>query len=302
MTHWWRAEDTSIDHPKLLKLSDAMFRAWYTLNCVASANGGVLPATDDVAVRLRMKPAKVAEWIARLVTAGLYDNEDGIFKPHNWGKRQYKTDIADPTNAERQRRYRNNKRNAVTRNDGNGVTVKRPEAKSETDTEQSRAEAHTPVDEDLKRKASALAAGVSAHFVSRNQPIPSLDRCLLWLTQGYAVGTVLAAIEAVLRRGKAISTLEYFDGAIKDHHAKAAPTPNLQVISSRVFVEEGTLEWTCHQQEAQRLRGRGTPVTDQRDESGRITGRRGWYFDKKFPDGFNDFGERIPASSEENAA
>jgi hypothetical protein len=132
MSRWWRAEDTSIDHPKLLRLSDAMHRAWYTLMCISSANGGCLPPVDDIALRLRMKPGQVAAWITHLVTAGLFDNDNGTFRPHNWDRRQYKTDVTDPTNAARQKRYRDRHRN-----DSNAVTDKRPETEqrqSITDT------------------------------------------------------------------------------------------------------------------------------------------------------------------------
>ncbi len=132
MSRWWRAEDTSIDHPKLLLLSDAMHRAWYTLMCVASANGGALPPVEHIAARLRMKPGQVAAWITHLVSAGLFDNDDGIFRPHNWNKRQYKTDVTDTTNAERQKRYRNKHRNG-SNGDSNAVTVKRPETETETE-------------------------------------------------------------------------------------------------------------------------------------------------------------------------
>lgn len=110
-----------------------MHRAWYTLMCVSSANGGELPSVDDVAARLRMKPGQVAAWITHLVTAGLFDNDDGVFRPHNWAKRQYKSDVTDPTNAARQKRYRENKRNAVTT-----VTAKRPETDNRAETEQNR--------------------------------------------------------------------------------------------------------------------------------------------------------------------
>lgn len=299
MSRWWRAEDTSIDHPKLLKLSDAMFRAWYTLNCVASANDGVLPPTGDIAIRLRMKPAKVAEWITKLVAAGLYDNDNGIFRPHNWTKRQYKTDGTDPTNAERQKRYRERHRNGsngVTDNGSNDVTVKRPEAEAKSETEQSRADAGAPVDEDLKRKASALGAAISAHFISRGQPIPNLDRCLLWLTQGYAQGTILGAVERVLKRSKPVSTLDYFDGAIRDDHAKAAPE-NLQVvISKKVFVEQGTLAWQCWQSESRRLGGRGYPCVTHRVDH---VAKEGFWFESEFPAGYDEqTGERLSQAAE----
>jgi hypothetical protein len=48
-------------------------------------------------------------------------------EPHNWRERQYKSDTKDPTNAERQQRYRDQKRNS------NGVTAKRPDTDTDTD-------------------------------------------------------------------------------------------------------------------------------------------------------------------------
>jgi hypothetical protein len=50
-------------------------------------------ATEDIAARLRVKPAKVAEWITRLVQSKLIDNDGGVFSPHNWDTRQYKSDV-----------------------------------------------------------------------------------------------------------------------------------------------------------------------------------------------------------------
>ncbi|SRR5258708_1269957 len=302
MSHWWRAYDGSIDHPKLLKLSDRMHRAWYTLQCIASANGGVLPPADDIATRLREKPAKVAEWITHLVGAKLIDNEGGLFRPHNWDDRQFLSD----SSTSRVQKHRNKKRNVsstVTRNVSvtSNETAPEAEAYSEADSEQSRADASAPIDEDLKRKASALAAGISAHFLSRQQGIPNLDRCLLWLTQGYAAGTVLGAVEAVLKRGKQISTLEYFDGAIRDAHAKVpAPVAGLEVVSSRIFVEVGTLEWTCW---TQHHRDTGKLPPQPRDTRIDDVIKTGWWFESQFPPGYDEAtGERLAPQSEENAA
>jgi hypothetical protein len=98
--------------------------------CVASANDGELPPVEDIALRLRMKPTAVAAWITHLVAGGLFDNNDGTFRPHNWNKRQYKVDVTDPTNAERQKRYRNRHRNG-----SNAVTDKRPETEQIQNTE-----------------------------------------------------------------------------------------------------------------------------------------------------------------------
>jgi hypothetical protein len=286
MTHWWRAYDDAIDNPKLLKLSDALHRAWFTLQCVASANDGILPPADDIATRLRIKPAKVAEWITRLVQARLIDNVDGVFKPHNWDGRQFVSDSSTP----RVKRFREKKRNVSSSVSGNVTpplheTAPEAEAKAEPESEQSRADASAPIDEDFKRRASALGAGISAHFVSRNLPIPNLDRCLLWLTQGYAQGTVLAAVETVMKRGKPVATLEYFDGAIRDQHAKAPPAAELQIVSTKVFVEQGTPEWHCHCDDRKR---RGLPPPICRDTRIENVIKTGWWFDSRVPEGYDE--------------
>lgn len=106
MSHWWRAHDDAVDNVKLGRLTDRLFRAWFNLNCLASANGGRLPHIGDVAFKLRVSEHKAAEIITALVAAGLYERVEDRFEPHNWALRQFKSDTVDPTNAERQRRYR----------------------------------------------------------------------------------------------------------------------------------------------------------------------------------------------------
>lgn len=112
MSHWWRAHDDAVDNIKLGRLTDRLFRAWFNLNCLASANGGKLPAIGDVAFKLRVSEHKAAEIITALVQAGLYERREDGFEPHNWALRQFKSDATDPTNATRQKRYR--ERHGVT--------------------------------------------------------------------------------------------------------------------------------------------------------------------------------------------
>jgi hypothetical protein len=114
-----------------------MHRAWFTLQCIASANGGVScrRAVADIAVRLRMKPAKVAEWITELVKAGLIDNCEGVFRPHNWDDRQFQSDNSTP----RVKRHRERRRN-TQRNVSPTVACNVSETANETPPEQSRAE------------------------------------------------------------------------------------------------------------------------------------------------------------------
>ncbi|WLA80334.1 GIY-YIG nuclease family protein [Bradyrhizobium elkanii] len=100
MNHWFRLYNTLVDDPKVQQLPDSLFKALINLWCVASQNDGVLPSNGDIAYKLRIKPEKAAEYVTKLVRAGLLDNIDGAFVPHNWDGRQYKSpksdDGADP--------------------------------------------------------------------------------------------------------------------------------------------------------------------------------------------------------------
>lgn len=139
---WWRAQNACVDNAKLIKLSDRAHRNWFNLNCVANEHGGVLPDIATVAIKLRVSEGRAAAAIAELVASKLFDKrEDGSFAPHDWNQWQYKTDDADPTNAERQKRHRQKQReekrailalldasrNVALRNGVTDVTAKRPD-------------------------------------------------------------------------------------------------------------------------------------------------------------------------------
>ena len=247
---WWRAENSSIDHPKLLKLSDAMHRAWYTLMCVASANDGALPPTEDIAARLRMNKVKVAEWITKLVAAELFDNVDGVFVPHNWNRRQYKSDASDPTAAERMRRHRKKRRITVTpdddRNYRNGaVTALPPEANTETDSKQSTAEPRV-LDEIGLRNEIALCAQFTALCKSLYRDPPDLRPVKVWLLDGIAIGTIAGAVTPILKRKDDMVSLSYCDAAVREAHARAAPVAVTVPQEPFVLIVEGTPEAAAH--------------------------------------------------------
>jgi hypothetical protein len=147
--YWWRAQNGCVDNTKLIRLSDKAHRNWFNLNCVANANGGVLPCLEDVALKLRITPARAAAAIAEMVSRNLFDKrDDGSFVPHDWKEWQFKTDAADPTNAERQKNFRQRKRdelnamkalrdmnrNGALRNGVTNVTAKRPDTETDIKT------------------------------------------------------------------------------------------------------------------------------------------------------------------------
>jgi len=107
MSKWFRLYDDTINDPKILKLSDKLFRVWIGILCAASKNDGRLPSSDDLALMIRIKPEKMIEALEALVSAGLVDRDGPSLSPHNWNGRQYKSDVS----TERVKRFRNGQRN-----------------------------------------------------------------------------------------------------------------------------------------------------------------------------------------------
>jgi hypothetical protein len=229
MTHWWRAYDDAIDHPKLLKLSDAMHRAWWTLQCVASANGGALPPAADIALRLRMKPSKVALWIAELVNARLIDNCDGVFRPHNWDDRQFISD----SSTERVKRHRDKKRNVSSHVTGNVSETSNgtaPEqSRADSEAEQSRATARALDEIGLKNEA-VLTASFTAVCSSLGRKPPDLRPIRGWLLDGIGMGTIQSAVTPILKRKADMASLTYCDAAVREAHGKAQSAPTLEPV------------------------------------------------------------------------
>ena len=135
MTHWFRVYDYLVDDPKVQQLEPSLFKALINLWCLTSANNGVLPPINEIAFKLRMKPQKAQRVLDALKAAGLFEDDEKGMHPHNWEGRQYKSDVEDPTVAERMRRYRNKQRNgSVTR----PVTLRSSETETDTEAEKAR--------------------------------------------------------------------------------------------------------------------------------------------------------------------
>ena len=77
-----------------------------------------------------------------------------------------------------------------------------------------------PENGDLEKREASLQVGIAMHFAVRHLPSPAnFERCGHWLSEGIAEMPILKAVEAVLARGKAVFTLDYFDGAVRYAHA-----------------------------------------------------------------------------------
>lgn len=129
MSRWFRFYDEALDDPKVQRLAPALFKSWVNLMCLNSKNGGTLPPIEDIAFALRVTEKAAQQLIEDLGAAGLIDEFDGRYTMHNWHARQFKSDVTDPTAAERMKRYRNKDRNGT-------VTVTPPRDRVQiTDTE-----------------------------------------------------------------------------------------------------------------------------------------------------------------------
>jgi hypothetical protein len=223
MSRWWRAYDDAVDNAKLILLTDRQHRTWFNLCCVNSANGGTLPALAVIAVKLRMAPEKARRAVAELAALGLVDDiGGGKMAMHNWDRRQFKTDVTDPTNAERQKRYRNRHRiteNTVTET----VTGKLPETEAETDkrdVDRARARplirlgAHTLSDDCLH------AIGINPH-----DPPPEWaglpHQTEMMLERGFNPQIVVATFAEVGGR-KPLKPMRYFMKAVETAHVERA--------------------------------------------------------------------------------
>jgi hypothetical protein len=210
MSRWFRFYDDAVNDPKLLRLPDDLYRAWTILLCFASKNEGTLPPADDIALALRIKPAKVCEWITKLVRASLIDQNGNSFTPHNWNGRQYKSDSSN----ERVKRHREKKCNVTST-----VTVTAPETEQIQTTEHSRPEAR---DEKQIRVGNFRQAIVKAYEAANSPSLPDTSRAELWITQGYQEDICLAVIAGIVPKKPNVG-LSYFDNPIKEAHASKAP-------------------------------------------------------------------------------
>jgi hypothetical protein len=109
LKQWFRFHTGAVDDPKVQMLSPELFKHWVNVLCIAAQHGGELPDISVTAFTLRMADAKAAGILAKLHVLNLLDKTEKSFKPHNWDK----TDHADNTNAERQRRHRERNRDVM---------------------------------------------------------------------------------------------------------------------------------------------------------------------------------------------
>jgi hypothetical protein len=128
---WLRLYTDVVNSRKIQTLPDSAFKFWVNLLCLVKESGseGLIPSIDDIAFGMRMdsdndklkkkNQLRIKEHLDTLKKHELIDTSPAGDMIHDWLDAQPKSDD-DPTNAIRQKRYRQN-RNALRNGDGNGT-------------------------------------------------------------------------------------------------------------------------------------------------------------------------------------
>ncbi len=102
MNAWFRFYHEVLDDPKVQRLSPKTFKIWINVLCLAARYGGVLPNSTDVSFALRVSLDKAIALLTLLHSKGLLDCKEGVYSPHRWSDRQFKSDGS----TERVKRFR----------------------------------------------------------------------------------------------------------------------------------------------------------------------------------------------------
>lgn len=242
MSRWFRFYDEALDDPKVQLLKPELFKAWVNLLCLASKNGGVLPPEEELCFALRLSQEKACELLNELMIRGLLDVERDVVRPHNWDRRQYKSDVSN----ERVKRFREKGRNgdvtlhetppeaetdteSETDNNIGGGTIPREPIAAAADLKelQRRCEQATGLTRIGDRKIEAIAQLVADGF--------SLDDRILPL---------MRSVAAELRTwGKPEpATWAYFDKAVRDDARKVQAA---EKSVEMVFIAKGSPGWSA---------------------------------------------------------
>lgn len=165
MNTWFRFYSEALNDPKVQRLPPELFKAWVNILCLAcNGDGNVTGDVTEVAFALRISEETAAQYIDDLVSAGLIEDLDDIIKPHNWDKRQFKSD----TSNDRVRKHREKNRN-VTK----PLHVTAPEQnRADSDTEQNR------TDLGAARAASKKGSRLPADWVPSDDDLKTADELL----------------------------------------------------------------------------------------------------------------------------
>ncbi len=127
---WLRLYTTTLDCPKLQRLSGESFKNLINLWCLARLHDGILPHPSDIAFRLRMSEVQASEMVETFIEKGLLDRLENGVTPHDWQEFQYPSDSSTSRVREhRKRLLKQGKKQHETfpKRSGNGTEQTREE-------------------------------------------------------------------------------------------------------------------------------------------------------------------------------
>ena len=253
---WFRIYDEALDDQRLQRLPASLFRAWFNVLCAASRNGGTLPDLPDLAFMLRTRPGALSRRLEALKAAGLLEETDGALRPVEWERRQFVERPADPTAAERMRRFRER---AAERNGAVTPTVM-----------------NAPLEQDTPLEKDSLTApegaGASEGFDEFWQAFPQREGDnpeqpgLAAFRKAIAAG---ADPEAIIAGAKAYASAtagrerRYIASAARwlseERWRQAAPAANAPIVET-VWISATSPEWRAWAEHWRATKGKTPPV------------------------------------------
>jgi len=268
MTRWFRFYDDVVNDPKVQMLPGETFKVWVNLLCIASKEGGKLPALKALAFMLRpISVDELGSLLNEFCELGLLDpvEVEGApmsYEPHNWGSRQYKSDSSAERMREHRKRHgdgKSDKPRDVTSDAGRDVTVTvQNRSRSRDRTEQSKSDggrvererAPVPKQIDLEEAIAAVPASPRKSLISEDAFTIATEVLQImgkdagdplsvgapmtvqsWINGNLHRDSILAGVRLGMqsRGGNAPGTLKYFEKAIARAHADLTAAPNLPV-------------------------------------------------------------------------
>ncbi len=130
MNSWFRFYDDVLNDPKVQQLEPDDFKFWINILCLASKNNGQLPCLASVSFAFRMPLGEVEVRMKFMASSGLVDSKRGLMTPHNWNKRQYKSDSSTARVKQFRKRFSNVSETATE------TPPEQIQSRADTDTEQ----------------------------------------------------------------------------------------------------------------------------------------------------------------------
>jgi hypothetical protein len=263
-------------------------------------NNGIAVSNKQLAQLAGIGLPEVMKYMCELEVAGVYSRtEDKVIYSRKM--------VRDRAKAQQAKDWGSTGGNPELINDDKGGVnpPKKPRDKTKKQEPNSTSKATAAaeaveLDEGHEKQALALRVMLAAIRSGKKWSVPDLNQIDVWLAAGISPNTISTACTPLLNRKEDMVSLVYCDSAVMSAHELI---PHLQIVSNgKVWVDEGTEEWNSHQTVSFERTGHGTQICDHKDENGRVTGRRGWYFATLWAEGFNDFGERVGSSDDEAAA